>query len=117
MGQAFQKNLQDGYELSDEVLYKSHVFITPGGIFGSAGDKYIRVSLCGSVEKFEEAIKRITEIELNHVTNGKKKNSYCRECGIDRRLILAIQLHEKKLSSKLIGVDANADHAQEGSRT
>lgn len=48
-----------GYELSDEVLYNANVFITPGGIFGNAGDGYIRVSLCGSVEKFEEAIRRI----------------------------------------------------------
>jgi aspartate/methionine/tyrosine aminotransferase len=50
---------KSGYELSDEVLYGSNVFITPGGIFGTAGDQYIRVSLCGSVERFEEAIKRI----------------------------------------------------------
>ncbi len=49
-----------GYELSDEVLYNANVFITPGGIFGNAGDGYIRVSLCGSVEKFEDAIKRIS---------------------------------------------------------
>ena len=48
-----------GYEVSDEVLYNSNVFITPGGIFGSAGDGYIRVSLCGSIERFEEAIDRI----------------------------------------------------------
>jgi len=48
-----------GYELSDEVLYNSNVFITPGGIFGNAGDGYIRVSLCAAVERFEEAIKRI----------------------------------------------------------
>jgi len=48
-----------GYEVSDEVLYNSNVFITPGGIFGSAGEGYIRVSLCGSIERFEEAIKRI----------------------------------------------------------
>jgi aspartate/methionine/tyrosine aminotransferase len=48
-----------GYELSDRVLYSAGVFITPGGIFGSAGDRYIRVSLCGSVEKFAEAIERI----------------------------------------------------------
>ncbi len=47
---------KDGFVLSDEVLYKSNVFITPGGIFGSAGDKYIRVSLCSTGEKFEEAI-------------------------------------------------------------
>ncbi|MFI5128698.1 MAG: pyridoxal phosphate-dependent aminotransferase [Chitinophagales bacterium] len=50
---------KDGYALSDEVLYNSNVFITPGGIFGSAGDKYVRVSLCATVEKIEEAIKRI----------------------------------------------------------
>lgn len=48
-----------GFELSDRVLYTAGVFITPGGIFGSAGDRYIRVSLCGSVEKFAEAIERI----------------------------------------------------------
>jgi aspartate/methionine/tyrosine aminotransferase len=45
--------------LSDKVLYEANVFITPGGIFGSAGNDYIRVSLCGSLEKFSEAIKRI----------------------------------------------------------
>ena len=50
---------KDGYALSDKVLYDANVFITPGGIFGSAGNDYIRVSLCGSVEKFSEAIKRI----------------------------------------------------------
>jgi LL-diaminopimelate aminotransferase len=50
---------KDGYVLSDEILYKSNVFITPGGIFGSAGEKYIRVSLCSTEEKFDEAIRRI----------------------------------------------------------
>lgn len=54
------ENYENGYELSDHILYHSNVFITPGGIFGNAGDGYIRVSLCGSIEKFEEAIKRIT---------------------------------------------------------
>lgn len=49
----------NGYALSDEVLYNKNVFITPGGIFGTAGDGYIRVSLCSSEEKFDEAIKRI----------------------------------------------------------
>jgi len=48
-----------GGRLSDEVLYNSNVFITPGGIFGNAGDGYIRVSLCAPVERFEQAIKRI----------------------------------------------------------
>ena len=50
---------KDGYALSDKVLYESNVFITPGGIFGGAGNNYIRISLCGSEEKFEEAIARI----------------------------------------------------------
>ncbi len=56
---AIPQSYKDGYVLSDEVLYKSNVFITPGGIFGSAGEKYIRVSLCSTEEKFDEAIKRI----------------------------------------------------------
>ncbi|HFA51073.1 MAG TPA: aminotransferase class I/II-fold pyridoxal phosphate-dependent enzyme [Bacteroidetes bacterium] len=50
---------KDGYELSGEVLYGAHVFLTPGGIFGSQGDRYIRVSLCAKEEIFEEAIGRI----------------------------------------------------------
>jgi len=50
---------KNGFELSDDVLYNSNVFITPGGIFGDSGDKYVRVSLCAPVEKFEEAIRRI----------------------------------------------------------
>jgi LL-diaminopimelate aminotransferase len=48
-----------GFELSDKILQQAKVFITPGGIFGSAGDSYIRVSLCSSVGLFEEAISRI----------------------------------------------------------
>lgn len=51
----------DGYALSDKVLYESNVFITPGGIFGSNGNGYIRVSLCAPVERFEDAINRIKQ--------------------------------------------------------
>jgi LL-diaminopimelate aminotransferase len=50
---------KDGYQLSDEVLYKAKVFITPGGIFGSEGNGYIRVSLCSTVSNLESAINRI----------------------------------------------------------
>lgn len=56
---AIPVEFKDGYALSDKILYGANVFITPGGIFGSAGDKYVRVSLCTTVEKIEEAIKRI----------------------------------------------------------
>lgn len=51
----------DGYALSDKVLYESNVFITPGGIFGTAGNNFIRVSLCSPEEKLSEAITRIQE--------------------------------------------------------
>lgn len=60
---------KDGYALSDEVLYKSGVFITPGGIFGSAGNNFIRGSLCAPVEKFAEAIERI-KASLNPSAGG-----------------------------------------------
>ncbi|MEL7223080.1 MAG: aminotransferase class I/II-fold pyridoxal phosphate-dependent enzyme [Bacteroidota bacterium] len=51
---------ENGYELADQVLADQHVFLTPGGIFGSAGEQYIRVSLCSSPEKLKEAIARIS---------------------------------------------------------
>jgi len=54
----------DGYAVSDEVLYGADVFITPGAIFGKGGEKYIRVSLCAPVEKFETAIRRIQESKI-----------------------------------------------------
>ena len=59
---AIPAGYKDGYELCDKVLYESNVFITPGGIFGNAGDKYVRVSLCSSLEKIEEAIERIRTV-------------------------------------------------------
>jgi len=56
---AIPAKYKDGFELSDEVLYGANVFITPGGIFGSAGNEFIRVSLCSPEQKFEEGINRI----------------------------------------------------------
>ena len=50
---------KDGYQLSDEVLYDKNVFLTPGGIFGSNGNNYIRVSLCAKKEVLKEALERI----------------------------------------------------------
>ncbi|MDM1292805.1 aminotransferase class I/II-fold pyridoxal phosphate-dependent enzyme [Sphingobacterium sp. N143] len=50
---------KDGYALSDTVLDKSRVFITPGGIFGDGGNQYIRISLCAQVDILEESIQRI----------------------------------------------------------
>jgi LL-diaminopimelate aminotransferase len=50
---------KDCYDCSDYILHNCNVFITPGAIFGSAGEKYIRVSLCSKEEKLEEAKQRI----------------------------------------------------------
>ena len=52
---------EDGYALADEVLEKAHVFITPGGIFGSQGKRFVRVSLCSDHEIFAEALRRVLE--------------------------------------------------------
>jgi aspartate/methionine/tyrosine aminotransferase len=54
----------NAYELADRLLYDTNLFITPGGIFGSGGDKYLRISLCSPVTDFEEALERIHSSEL-----------------------------------------------------
>ncbi len=64
---AIPSNYKDGYELSDKVLYGSNVFITPGGIFGSAGNKYVRVSLCCKEENIDAAIGRIKELGISNL--------------------------------------------------
>ena len=46
-------------KLVDDILYKANVFITPGFIFGSNGERYIRASLCASQETIKEALTRI----------------------------------------------------------
>lgn len=58
----------DGYALSDAILYQGNVFITPGGIFGTAGTGFIRVSLCSTEEKLLEAIERI-RVSIPVITN------------------------------------------------
>lgn len=50
---------KDSYELADDVLYNANVFMTPGAIFGSNGNRYIRISLCADANKLEEAFSRI----------------------------------------------------------
>jgi aspartate/methionine/tyrosine aminotransferase len=51
-------------DLSDEVLNKAHVFITPGFIFGSNGEKYIRISLCSNKTMLKEALERIKQLSI-----------------------------------------------------
>ena len=50
------ENVED---LTEAVLHKARVFITPGFIFGNNGERYIRISLCAKDEKMKEALNRI----------------------------------------------------------
>ncbi len=49
----------DCYAFSDRVLERCGVFVTPGGIFGSEGNRYIRISLCSKREQLADAIEAI----------------------------------------------------------
>ena len=51
--------------LADKVLYDARVFITPGFIFGSNGDRYIRISLCATEENMRRALERIRKMKNN----------------------------------------------------
>jgi LL-diaminopimelate aminotransferase len=53
-------DIESSEEFIDKILIEKHIFITPGSIFGSNGNGYIRFSLCVTEEKIKEAIKRIT---------------------------------------------------------
>jgi len=57
----------DGYALSDELLYEKHVFLTPGGIFGANGDRYVRISLCSTAENLQRGLDRF--VLVNQSTN------------------------------------------------
>lgn len=50
-------------ELTEKVLHEGRVFITPGFIFGSNGERYIRISLCAKDEQMREALNRIKNIK------------------------------------------------------
>ena len=52
-------NVKSAEEFIDSILYEKHLFITPGTIFGSNGEGYIRFSLCVTEEKIIEAIDRL----------------------------------------------------------
>lgn len=52
-------------QLTEQVLHEARVFITPGFIFGSNGERYIRISLCAKDERMEEALERIVTMTNN----------------------------------------------------
>lgn len=46
-------------DLTERILHEARVFVTPGFIFGSNGQRYLRISLCAKDEKMAEALQRI----------------------------------------------------------
>lgn len=55
-------NYENAEQLTEKVLQEAHVFITPGFIFGSNGNRYVRISLCAKDEKIKEALERIKKV-------------------------------------------------------
>lgn len=53
---------KSGEEVADKLLYEANVFLTPGFIFGSNGERYIRISLCCKEAQLSEALERIKNI-------------------------------------------------------
>ena len=54
-----QENIDNVDLLVDELLYKKNIFITPGKVFGSKGNRYIRISLCTKQIFLNEALNRL----------------------------------------------------------
>ncbi|MBQ5475817.1 MAG: hypothetical protein IIT65_14360, partial [Lachnospiraceae bacterium] len=58
--------IPDSYDnveiLTEKVLHDAKVFITPGFIFGSNGNRYLRISLCAKESQLDEALRRIKTI-------------------------------------------------------
>lgn len=50
--------------LTERILHEARVFLTPGFIFGSNGQRYVRISLCASEARMAEALQRIQAINL-----------------------------------------------------
>ena len=53
-------------ELTERVLHEARVFITPGFIFGSKGERYVRISLCAKEEKIQTALERIRKLKIEN---------------------------------------------------
>ena len=53
-------------ELTERVLHEARVFITPGFIFGSKGERYIRISLCANERVFDAALQRVSKLRIKN---------------------------------------------------
>ena len=67
----------DGYALSDAVLAQARVFLTPGGIFGSNGNGYVRASLCQPEAVLREALARVSQSRIErHAEHSEASRSH-----------------------------------------
>ena len=57
------EEIENVEDLTEKVLHEARVFITPGFIFGTNGNRYIRITLCAKDEKLSEALQRIKEMK------------------------------------------------------
>ena len=55
----------NGEELSEWLLNTASVFLAPGFIFGSNGERYIRASLCAPTAQVEQALERVEKLTVN----------------------------------------------------
>jgi aspartate/methionine/tyrosine aminotransferase len=69
------EEIKDVEKWIDEILYGTKVFITPGFIFGEAGRRFIRISLCCTVEKLNEALTRIQNFNFEKNISPSRKPS------------------------------------------
>lgn len=59
------EDVESGEQFAEEILMNTHVFITPGFIFGKNGKRYVRISLCATEERLSEARERISSFKTN----------------------------------------------------
>jgi LL-diaminopimelate aminotransferase len=66
------ESVKDVEKWIDEILYGTKVFITPGFIFGESGRRYIRISLCCTVEMLAEALERISNFKAGKAIGSER---------------------------------------------
>lgn len=66
------EHYHDAEALTERVLHEARVFITPGFIFGSNGERYVRISLCAKDEKMQEALQRIKAVHFEADSQAAK---------------------------------------------
>ena len=52
-------NKKSSEEFTDNLLYDKNIFITPGTVFGTEGEGYVRFSLCVDSDTIKKAMSRL----------------------------------------------------------